>query len=71
MDGVAQPGRLALLVGCLFWLSGFAAEEPAVADIALLEFLGSMEEEADEWEAFIDIATSGMPPMVAEVEDED
>jgi len=39
--------------------------------MALLEFLGSMEEEADEWEAFIDIASEGIPPLVAEVEHED
>ena len=58
---------------CFFWLSGFAAEQPSAveADMALLEFLGSMEEDADEWEAFIELATASIPPRVAEVEHED
>lgn len=58
---------------CFFWLSGFAAEQPSAveADMALLEFLGSMEEDADEWEAFIELATASTPPRVAEVEYED
>jgi len=73
MYGAKKIGYSLLLAGCSFWLSGFAAEEAATAgaDMALLEFLGSMEEEADEWEAFIEIATAGLPPMVAETEDED
>jgi hypothetical protein len=39
--------------------------------MALLEFLGSMEEEADEWEEFIEFATDGISPRVAEVDHED
>jgi len=62
-----------LPVCCFCWLSGFATEQPSAveADMALLEFLGSMEEEADEWEAFLELATASIPPRVAEVEHED
>jgi hypothetical protein len=62
-----------LAVCCLYYAGGIAAEQPLPAepDMALLEFLGSMGEEADEWEAFIEIAAEGIPPMVAEVEHED
>ena len=65
------PGLLA--VCSLYCVGGVAAEQPLPAepDMVLLEFLGSMEEEADEWEAFIEIAGEGIPPMVAEVEYED
>jgi len=63
-----------LLAVCWFcWLSVFAAEQPSAveADMALLDFLGSVEEDADEWEAFLELATESIPPMVAEVEHED
>ena len=64
--------RWMLTVCCFCWASLLAAEPPtdAAADMALLEFLGSMEEEADEWEAFIEMAADGIPPMVEEVEHE-
>jgi hypothetical protein len=63
-----------LLAVCYFFSAGgIAAEQPVPAkpDRALLEFLGSMEEEANEWEAFIEIASEGIPPMVAEAQHED
>jgi len=40
------------------------------ADMALLEFLGTMEEDVDEWEAFLELAAESIPPRVAEVEHE-
>jgi hypothetical protein len=65
--------RWLLAVCCFYCAGGIAAEQQSVTkpELALLEFLGSMEEEADEWEAFIDIASEGIPPMVVEVENED
>ena len=69
-----QKNLTGLLAVCyLYCAGGIAAEQPLPTepDMALLEFLGSMEEEADEWEAFIEIASEGIPPMVAEVEHED
>lgn len=67
--------RWLLAVCCLYCTGGFAAEQQSVteadADIEFLEFLGSMEDGADEWEAFIEIASNGIPPLVAEVEHED
>jgi hypothetical protein len=62
---------------CLCWLAAVSAdEEPnlaetAVADPELLEFLGTMADEAQEWEAFLEIASDGVPPMVAEVDHEE
>ncbi len=69
-----QKNLIRLFTVCCFYSAGgIAAEQQSVVepDMALLEFLGSMEEEADEWEAFIEIASEGIPPMVAEVEHED
>ena len=67
-----KAGYAPLLAGLMFWPGVYAAEETSIpaADIEFLEFLGSMEQEADEWEAFIEFATADMPPMVAEVENE-
>jgi hypothetical protein len=59
---------------CLCWLVATAADEApnvAVADPELLEFLGAMADEAQEWEAFLEIASDGVPPMVAEVDHEE
>ena len=62
-----------LAVCCLYCMGGLAAEQQSVAeaDIEFLEFLGSMEDGANEWEEFIEIASNGIPPLVAEVEHED
>jgi len=64
--------RCLLPVCCIWWASAFAAEEPTgvEADMALLEFLGTMEEDVDEWEAFLELAAESIPPRVAEVEHE-
>ena len=69
-----QKNLTGLLAVCyLYCAGGIAAEQPLPTepDMALLEFLGSMEEEADEWEAFIEIASEGLPPRVAVGEQED
>jgi hypothetical protein len=62
-----------LPVCCFCWANLYATEQPPAieADMALLEFLGSMEEEADEWEEFIEFAADGISPRVAEVDHED
>lgn len=62
---------------CLFWLAAAAAEEApdvtgtAAAGPELLEFLGAMADEAEQWEEFLEIASDGVPPMVAEVDHEE
>lgn len=42
----------------------------AEADSEFLEFLGSMGEDADEWEEFMDIAADDSGPLMAEAENE-
>jgi hypothetical protein len=47
----------------------FATEqEDEAPDIELLEFLGSMSEEFDEWEEFIELATAEVPAGFVETE---
>ena len=64
---------LFLPVLCFCWAIA-GAEAPAAdasAEIALLEFLGSLPEDADEWDDFVEVAGAGIPSMMAEVDHAD
>ena len=57
-----------------FWWAIADAEVPAAderAQIELLEFLGSLPEDTDEWDDFVEVAGAGIPPMMAEVDHAD
>lgn len=49
----------------------FAAEQQPDPDPELLEFLGSMPDEYDDWEMFIDLVEEELPSRLAEVENDD
>ena len=54
-----------------FYWAIAGAEAPAAdegAEIELLEFLGSLPEDTDEWGDFVEVAGAGIPSMMAEVD---
>ena len=61
---------LSLPALCFYWVIA-GAEAPAAdkgAEIELLEFLGSLPEDTDEWDDFVEVAGAGIPSMMAEVD---
>jgi hypothetical protein len=64
---------LFLPVLCFCWAIAGAEASAAneSAEIELLEFLGSLPEDTDEWDDFVEVAGAGIPPTMAEVDHAD
>lgn len=65
--------RSILLLSSLVWVTASAGNLPAVQapDIAFLEFLGELADDADEWDEFFEVAATSMPPVLAEADHAD
>jgi hypothetical protein len=62
-----------LLLSGMVSITANAGDLPAAKapDIALLEFLGELADDADEWDEFFEVAATGMPPVLAEADHAD
>jgi hypothetical protein len=53
---------------CRYTVSAAESTPVEQVDAALLEFLGELADDADEWNEYIEIAGAGMSPKLAEVD---
>ena len=75
VNSCASQLKKFLLVCLLTLLMAFVAQATEQQDEsdeleALFEFLGSFEDEPDEWNEFFEMATDGLPPEFEEDENE-